>query len=264
MNSIKKTERHHSLRWILLPEAARASIGSVVPVDADKLKHLRKVLRMEWNEPARVTDGAGKVYDAKLVQRGGTGTFLLEGVLSCAPVMRAVELVIGLAKNTTMDWLLEKAVECGVTKITPVVTARSVVKPGRESEKYLRRWQTIMDGAVEQAEQAFRPTIAVPTDFRQWLSNCGRLETSSFSFVSELREDDVDEANLVKAMWQKLRAANGPVRVFIGPEGGMADEERQQLVSAGFTELSLGKTVLRVETAVIAVLILLRVSHLSQ
>jgi 16S rRNA (uracil1498-N3)-methyltransferase len=233
--------RHGALRWVLIPEAAQASTGQCVQVERDKLNHLRKVLRMEWDEQLRVLDGCGRVFEGRLEKSADRAMIRLEALIRTEPQRHQIELVIGAAKNATMDWIVEKAVECGVTSITPVVCARSVVRPHvEETEKYVRRWQVIMDEAVEQSERLWRPSIAAPLPWGEWLGSVAANPRRSFAFVSELRLAKTDEQAFSET-WDQLRASKGEhLRALVGPEGGFAEAERDDLHRAGFIELSLG------------------------
>lgn len=260
----KTTMRHTAIRWVLVPEAAQAGAGETVPLDGDKVKHLRKVLRMEWDDEVRALDGQGRAFRASLEKGADGGAIRLQELLAQEPAPLETELVVCLPKNATMDWVVEKAVECGVTRVTPVVSSRSVVRADpKEAEKYVRRWQSIMDGAVEQSERLWRPLVSEPQSWSQWLGSLGTASPAkSFAFVSETRQAKTNEQAITEC-WEQLRAARkDPVRAVIGPEGGFADDERDAMGRASFSELSMGTVVLRVETAVIAALTIVRVSRL--
>lgn len=247
--------RHSALRWVHVPSAAGLAPGSGAPLTPEKLLHLRKVLRLEWESELRATDGKGRVFEARLERGGESGRVRIERLVSESSSPPPVQLVICLPKNVTMDWVVEKAVECGATSILPVVSSRSVVKPN-ESDlgKYVRRWQSIIDGAIEQSERAWSSEIRPPCSWEEWL-RAPAPEGRSFAFISEER----GTADL-RATWIALQAAGlEAVRVLIGPEGGLSPAEREAL--AGFEALTLGDAVLRVETAVVAALTLVRVSR---
>lgn len=260
---MKSATRHGALRWVLVPEAAAAQSGATVYLESEKLKHLRKVLRMEWGEEIRALDGRGRVFSARLEKAADRGAVRLGEVLRQEPEPLENELVICLPKNTTMDWVVEKAVECGVTHVTPVVSSRSVVRVDpNETEKYVRRWQAIMDAAVEQSERLWRPLVSAPQAWNSWVSSLPAAARKSFAFVSETRQAKTDEQALTEC-WQLLRSSREePVRAMIGPEGGFSDDEREAMTRSGFNEVSLGSAVLRVETAVVSALTVLRVSRL--
>lgn len=258
-----KATRHASLKWVLVPGATQSASGQTVFLEADKLKHLRKVLRMEWDEEIRVIDGHGRLFEARLELVGDRGAVRLGTLLRTEPEPLELELVVGMPKNVTMDWIVEKAVECGATLVTPVVSSRSVVRPDpKELEKYVRRWQTIMDDAVEQSEHLSRPLVRAPSLWTEWAASLSGERKHSFAFVSELRMAKTDEQALTEC-WQQLRSVRQePIRVMIGPEGGFSDEERSDLSRLNFIELSLGSSVLRVETAAVSALTLVRSSRL--
>lgn len=251
------------MKHVLVTEAAHAAPNTFVALGDEKSKHLRRVLRMEWDEPVRVLDGAGRLLAGTLEKHGASGGGIrLTSVERTEPSGAPLELVIVLPKNATMDWVVEKAVECGVTAIYPVVTSRSVVKPGKEDgSKYVRRWQTIMDGAVEQSERLWRPEIQAPLAWEKWISSASEMK--SFAFVSELRVSGITDEQAMRECWKQLQSAgSGAMRLLIGPEGGFSDIEREEMTRRGFIALSLGATVLRVETAVVAALTLARASRL--
>ena len=249
---------------MLLPEADAATSGSRLFLEPEKLKHLHRVLRMEWDEKVLVLDGAGRVLEGVLEKSAQGGAIRLGAVQRTLPVPRSIELIIALPKNATMDWVVEKATECGATQITPVVSSRSIVKPDpKEAGKYVRRWQAIVDGAVEQSEQLWRPEVKAPVAWADFMASGGSVEMKSFAFVTELRQREgagESEAEVLSACIQALQSARGSsVRIFIGPEGGFSVNELEGLKSRGFVFLSLGGAVLRVETATVAALMLTRV-----
>lgn len=246
-------------RYILVPEAAKSARGALVLLDSDKLKHLRKVLRMEWDEFVYVTDGNGRLFEGWLRKQNDTGGVELGDQKRQEEPSLPLELVIGMPKNSTMDWVVEKAVECGVTLITPVVTARSVVRPSG-AEKYVNRWQAIVDGAVEQSERLWRPSVVEPQPWAKWITNPSH--SASFAFLSESRAEKKDCEAMAATCHALQDSAQRPVRVLIGPEGGFTAEEREALERQNFICLTLGSMVLRVETAAIAVLTLARAARL--
>lgn len=250
------------MRYVLATEAAKAQPNSLVHIDSEKVKHLRRVLRMEWGESVRVLDGNGRLFSASLEKLGETGALQLGALERSEAVPAPLELVVVLPKNATMDWLVEKAVECGVSSIVPVIGSRSVVKPDKNDDsKYVRRWQAIMDGAVEQSERLWRPQVCAPLAWEKFIG--APFEGKSFVFLSELRFEEQSDAEAMTQCWSQLQSAAGvPARLVIGPEGGFSDAERDQMRTSGFSSLSLGSTVLRVETAVIAALTLARASRL--
>lgn len=257
----KTRTRHLAIRTVLVPEAAAVDSGGFVRLSDASLHHLTKVLRLEWGNPIRAVDGIGGVFEAELARDGAQGGVRLGKPQRRDPKPAAVELWIGLPKSSTMDWIVEKAVECGVTAIVPVVCSRSVVRPDpKESEKYVGRWQKIMDETAEQSERTWRAHVRTPVAWSLF-GESSASGFASFAFVSELRESG-DARKLFVECWKKLQAhGSAPMRLLVGPEGGFSVDEREVIRKAGFEELSLGETVLRVETAVVAALTLVRLSR---
>lgn len=231
----------------------------------DAVKHLRRVLRMDWNERLLALDGAGRIFDATLEEEPDGAAVRLNELVRVEPQPLLLELVIALPKNATMDWVVEKAVECGVTSIVPVVSSRSVVRPSHgDEQKYVRRWQSIMDGALEQSERLWRPLIHAPVAWREFAGASSPQSVRALLFASELRAESRSEAEDLRVTLEKLRQSRqSGLRLMIGPEGGFSEEERGELASRGFEEVSLGNAVLRVETAVVAALALARVIRIA-
>lgn len=259
---MKTRTRHHAVRTVLVPGAAGIDSGRFVALAADSLHHLGRVLRLEWGSAIRVVDGAGGLFEAELARENARGGVRLGRLLSRDSKPLDVELWICLPKASTMDWIVEKAAECGATAVVPVVSSRSVVRPDpKESEKYVGRWQKIMDEAAEQSERTWRAFARPPVAWSAIGEPCGFGDAASFAFVSELRGSG-DADGLFRESWKKLQVSgNTPMRILVGPEGGFSTEEREEIEKSGFDELSLGKTVLRVETAVVAALTLVRLSR---
>lgn len=258
------------MKTVLLSDLTNAAKNSTFHLSDQKTQHVRKVLRMEWGESLNITDGAGKLYRGSLEKSGDRASVKIDEVVKSHDKPLDSELVIGLSKNNTMDWLVEKAVECGVTRILPIVMSRSVVKTNaKDASKYSERWQSIMDGAVEQSERLWRPIVEHPQGWSDWLKSSDQQvnvakQYKRIGFFSELRSNpSFSEHESLASTWKALQNyKTAPIQVFIGPEGGFADTEREQLIKLGFEAHSLGETVLRVETAVIAALTLIKFSRL--
>lgn len=248
--------RHQSLRWVWSKECQGCRCPEFIALEPSKLKHLRSVLRLEWGSEIRALDGAGGIYRAILTQQGKCGGLqLLEKIDFQQAPLSNVELVIGFPKNKTMDDVIEKSTECGVRSILPVLTSRSVVAPRQgELQKYTDRWELIAADALEQSQQVWFPEISPPINWNEFLQR--KYLGARFVFVSEARSAGSmgESGEILKKEIDK----GVPIQIFIGPEGGFSMEERHQLEKLGFSELSLGNSILKVETAVIAALTLAR------
>lgn len=205
-----------------------------------------QVLRLAPGDAITLFDGRGGSHAATLVELGKRHAVARIGAHDTAeaePPFR-VTLAQGLAGGDKMDWLIEKAVELGVSAIQPLQATRSVVRlSGERAQKRQAHWQALVQAACEQCGRNRLPAVAPVANFETWLVQSGgagarllvspRAEQSLPAFVAERRE---------------ALLADG-VTLLIGPEGGLSPEEEQAARQAGFTGASLGPRILRTETA---------------
>lgn len=138
-----------------------------------------------------------------------------------------------------MDWGVQKAVELGVNKITPLVTERCVVQlKGEKQQQRLMHWQKIVQHAAEQCGRTVLPALNPVDDLRDWVDKQAGLKI----FLDPYAETSLSQ----------LKPLNDRVTLLSGPEGGFADHERDMAKAAGFIAVRLGARVLRTETAALA------------
>lgn len=219
------------------------SSGTTVALEEGPSRHVGKVLRMQPGRELTLFNGQGGQYQACITHVGKKVVEVEVGEFSDvsknSPLQ--IELAIGLSKGDRFDFVLQKATELGVTKITPLITERSEVKLNAERlEKKMASWQQIIIAACEQCQLNVIPTLAAPEKLDTWLSGC----TSDLKLVLHHRSDS------------KLADLQQPtsLALLIGPEGGLSREEIEQAQTSGCKALTLGPRVLRTETAPIAAL----------
>jgi len=147
-----------------------------------------------------------------------------------------VELCIGISRGERMDWVLQKATELGVSKITPVFTERTEVKLNAQRlEKKMSHWRQIIISACEQCQRNRLPLVNPPQNLSEYLPQC----SSDMKLVLHHRSDE------------KLSEREKPesLTLLVGPEGGLSESEIQTAEKNGFSPLTLGPRVLRTETA---------------
>ena len=213
--------------------------------------HLRAVLRLRPGDALTVIDKTGQAFQAELVsyEAETAQVRLLAPEQLLREAKLPVYLVQGIAKGEKMDWIIQKAVELGVTGIIPLDASRSIVKLAAEKEQSRRqRWQRI---AVEAAKQCCR--LQVPEIFPvSKLSETWTLLPSGCSCL--LCDEAAAQGEALPGLKHELRTLLSPsaLALFVGPEGGFSREEVLTATGQGAQRVSLGPRVLRTETAAIA------------
>jgi 16S rRNA (uracil1498-N3)-methyltransferase len=218
--------------------------GQRALVSGDRAHHLGVVLRAQAGQLYELSDGVrvclGRI---EKVARDSVEFALLEELPAEEPRLQVV-LPLSVVKFDAFEWAIEKATELGVTEIVPLAAARSEKALVAASEKRSERWRKIVLEAAQQSRRVkvpvLQPVVRPETAFAARAERLG-------IFLSERAEAPALRVVL------RDRAAFQAV-LAIGPEGGWTDEERDLAVKAGFHEASLGRLILRTETAVIAAL----------
>ena len=227
-----------------------AADGRAYIAGADAL-HIAKALRKRPGEALTLCDGKGTDFEGVLetvTDRQVTVRITASRPSQAEPTL-AVTLYQGLPKGDKMDWIVQKAVELGVTAVVPVATRRSVARLEGKADKKQERWQRIAAEAAGQCGRGMLPSVERPLSWSQALS-CLSGEPALVFYEGggrPLRE-------LVTPSTRRLS-------VFVGPEGGFAPEEIDAIRRQGGGVATLGPRILRCETAPLAALTLLM--HLS-
>jgi 16S rRNA (uracil1498-N3)-methyltransferase len=240
--------------------------GQTIALPATAARHVQ-VLRMQPGHTLTLFNGEGGEFEAEVTHMGRSDVQVRVGAHSALEreALRAVQLVVGMPANERMDWLVEKATELGVQRITPVMTERSVVRlNGERAEKKQAHWQAIAISACEQCGRNRVPQVDVPLRLETWLSTAQQvsqqisadgsvalravmsLHESTQALSSLLQDGQVDQL--------AETSIHRPVLLLTGPEGGLSDAEDAAARQAGFVAASLGARVLRAETAALAAL----------
>lgn len=209
----------------------------------EEAKHLRQVLRAEVGQRYELSDGE-HVFLAEIESfRKGEATFRILEEIPQQPLLLDITLCAALIKFDRFEWIIEKATELGVSRIVPVVTARSDFGLDKAVPKRLERWQRI---ALESAKQSHRvgpPQISGAVKLEDALRNALGLR---------LMLDEDETKPLMEVLpGEASRNQGDKVTLLVGPEGGWTDAERSQAREAGIISASLGPLVLRAETAVV-------------
>ncbi len=222
-----------------------------ITLEGDDLKHLRQVLRLGPGDTIHVFDGSGIEYEASIISSDKSRAIARINTSfqnKTEPETR-VTLFQGVPKGEKMELIIQKGVELGVHSIVPVITSRTVVKLNKkDSEKKAERWTKISIEAAKQCRRAYVPQILEPISFDEAL-----VKAEDFSATLLLYENEGK-----KCLKERLKCYNinkiKDIALFVGPEGGFTLEEVRNYTGKGYDIVSLGKRILRVETATISVL----------
>jgi 16S rRNA (uracil1498-N3)-methyltransferase len=215
--------------------------GAVVELTDRAARHIA-ALRIGVGEAIVLFNGDGSESAAVLTAIGKRGT--AAAVRERRAVDResplAVRLAQGVCASDRMDLVLQKATELGVASIQPVVSSRSIVRLSNERrERREAHWQNVVIAACEQCGRNLVPTVAPSLGFGDYLAGLERIGT--LVLLAPEGEATV-----------RILAPETPVTVLIGPEGGLAPEERTLALAAGFRPVRFGPRILRTETAPLA------------
>jgi len=217
-------------------------IGECLLLPEMEARHALKVLRLRPGERLLLLDGKGTTAEAELLENDRSGRTALCRILSRtlhpAPVPHFRLYVAPPHGKGGFDFLLKAATELGVARISPIICRHAVSKPEGVSES----WQNVLIAACKQAIKPFLPQLDQPTEFKKALKNAD--ETGFFGAVPD--------SHATPAPMGTHPPSN--LALWIGPEGGFAPEEEKALLLAGCRPITLGRCVLRVETAVPALL----------
>ncbi|OOZ37023.1 16S rRNA (uracil(1498)-N(3))-methyltransferase [Solemya velesiana gill symbiont] len=221
-----------------LPLAA----GDVVSLEEGPPHHLLKVLRLKPGAELTLFNGNGCDYGARIIDAGKRSAqveILDQGVEEATPALR-ISLGIGISKGERMDFAVQKAVELGVSEITPLITERCVVRLSRERmHKRCNHWRQVAISACEQSGRRRVPLVIDPMELDDWIES----SDSTPGLLLEHRSERVIG---------QLPAPGTGIRLLVGPEGGLSEEERTFALRHRFTGVQLGPRVLRTETAPLA------------
>lgn len=215
-------------------------VGDAVTIIGEDAHHIHRVLRMRKGDEVTVCDGVGTDYECRIVDLSDTAVDLqvIKRVPTTCEPTTAVTLYQGLPKGDKMEWIIQKCVEIGIARIVPVAMSRSVVKlNAAEGEKKQKRWQKIAAGAAEQSGRGCIPEVTAPISFAQ------ALEQLKGEYAVTFYEGGGDSLSSL------VGADTRQVSIIVGPEGGIESEEIEKLQQCGAHIATLGKRILRCETA---------------
>lgn len=216
-----------------------------IVISGTDFNHIKNVLRMKENEEIVISCGNEREYICRIVS--------FDGDKVVAVVEKVEEVVIeltskiylfqGLPKSDKMELIIQKAVELGVFEIIPVAMKNCVVKlDSKKATNKIKRWQGIAQSAAKQAKRMIIPKVAEVKSFDEAISLVSKLDIGIMPYEKAL------DINDTKEFLNKIKQGQS-IGVFIGPEGGFAPAEVELAMQNGIKTITLGKRILRTETA---------------
>ena len=225
--------------------------GKQVMILGEDVNHIRNVLRMKPGEEISVKNGRdGREYRCGIL-------LLEEDRIVCqlrfikeenVELSSRIHLFQALPKGDKMELIIQKAVELGVYRVIPVAAKRCVVKlDEKKAAARVMRWQGIAEAAAKQSKRAIVPEVTPVISFDRAVQSAGNMDVKLIPY--ELAED----MGRTRGLFCKLKPGQD-IAVFIGPEGGFEEGEISAASACGIEPITLGKRILRTETAGLAVL----------
>ena len=224
----------------------------LIRITGSDVNHIKNVLRIRQGEEMLVSDGTGRDYLCQAEEIAGQEVTvrILETEEEGRELPSRIWLFQGLPKSDKMELIIQKAVELGAAGIVPVSTKNAVVKlDAKKEEAKRKRWQAIAESAAKQSGRSLMPRVMGIMTLKEAFDY---VESQGFSvrLIPYEHEAGMDGTKT------ELDAA-GPgqdIAVFIGPEGGFDEREIELALSKGVRPISLGRRILRTETAGLALL----------
>lgn len=219
-------------------------------IEGSDVNHIRNVLRMSPGEQISVSSGDGKDYRCELSRIGEDRVTakIMWVQESDVELPSRICLFQGLPKGDKMELIIQKAVELGASEIVPMATRRTVVKlDEKKAAARQKRWNAISESAAKQSKRMIVPEVKPVMSFRDAVNYAKTFEQKLIPYELAAGMD------ATRRVIQEIRPGQS-VAVFIGPEGGFAEEEITLAKEAGIIPVTLGRRILRTETAGMTVL----------
>lgn len=224
--------------------------GTQIRITGPDVNHIRNVLRMKPGDTVWVSDKEKKEYNCLIGQMSEEEILLQIVYVQESDFELPGRLILFqcLPKGDKMEWIIQKAVELGVSEIVPVAGSRCVVRlDAKKAVRKTERWQQIAESAAKQSRRLKIPRIHAVVSFREALELAEECQVKLIPY--ELEKDMSRTGAILRAI-----EPGQDIAVFIGPEGGFSTDEATAAAEAGVQPITLGKRILRTETAGLAIL----------
>jgi 16S rRNA (uracil1498-N3)-methyltransferase len=224
----------------------------LLKVEGSEVRHIRRVLRLKVGDRLILFDGSAKEYEGIIVEESPSSVVMkVENVSSPAKESPLeITLAQSLLKGEKMEYLIQKATELGIKKIIPFFSSRSV--PLLDKSQRLRRYHRWEKIAIEACKQCGRIVVPKVEPLQDYSEMLGMAPSETLRLILWEKKG--------QGLKEVLQGSKGMTRIFfmVGPEGGMSDAEVGEAEKAGFIPITLGKRILRSETAGLCLLSILQ------
>ena len=223
-----------------------------VTITGPDVNHMKNVLRMKPGEALLVSDGTGNDYQCEIerLEADRAVVRICQAFCSQMELPSRIWLFQGLPKADKLEFIIQKAVELGAEAVVPVATKKAVVRlDEKKAQSKRKRWQSIAESAAKQSKRSRIPSVETVMSLKE-----------AFGFIKEQGFDlcliPYEQAQGMETMKEALAQVSSgqSIAVFIGPEGGFDESEIKLALEHGVRPVSLGKRILRTETAGLAIL----------
>lgn len=222
-------------------------------VEGTDVNHIKNVLRMKHGDQVMISDGEGMQYLCTLeaFESGLVWFEIVDTWKENRELPSKLYLFQGLPKSDKMELIIQKATELGVYELIPAVTGRTVVKlDEKKAQKKTARWNAIAESAAKQSGRSRIPQVREIMTFSEALAYAGDLDVLLIPY------EKAEGMEATRQAVEGIRPGQS-VGIFIGPEGGFEEAEVEQAMACGALPVTLGRRILRTETAGFVVLSML-------
>lgn len=234
-------------RFYLPPEQSR---GDALELTGDEAHHAARVLRVQTNERAIVLDGAGTELSCRVAEVSKRAVRLEILEKKTVPALPCqITLVQAIPKGKIIESIIQKATELGAHRVVPLLSERVTTKLDSENAAAkAAQWQQVAIEAIKQCGAAWLPRIEMPVTPAEFIA---RKEHFDLSLVGALVGERKHPRKYLEAYQSTQDGLPRTISIWIGPEGDFSADELSQILKSGALPISLGRLVLRVETAAI-------------
>ncbi|VDN49350.1 Ribosomal RNA small subunit methyltransferase E [Petrocella atlantisensis] len=229
-------------RFFVEPDQVK---DKTILIEGANMNHMKQVLRLRVGDVVTISDGQQKDYRC-IIKTIMEDEILLDidtVVPTTNELLSKISLFQGIPKKDKMEWIIQKNIELGVCEIIPVKMKRCVVKlDDKTAKKKVERWEGIAEAAAKQSKRSIIPVVQTPVGFKGMMEQLERMDLVLVPY------ENADGMAYTRTVLGQLKGIKN-IGIVIGPEGGFDQEEINHLMATEAKIISLGRRILRTETA---------------